>query len=91
MTAELDEDSGIRLLSASYSAVDREQACRGAADLATGIDGERRLLPALQAQLLLIEMLMAASRTACPKELGPACAKCAELGLSRLLVEAGLG
>jgi serine/threonine-protein kinase PknK len=92
MTAELDEDSGIRLLSASDSAADREQACRRAADLAAGIDGERRPLSALQAQLLLVEMLTAAGRTAhARKELTPASAKCAELGLSRLLVDAGLG
>ena len=92
MTAELDEDSGTRLLSASDSAADREQACRRAADLAAGIDGERRPLSALQAQLLLAETLTAAGRTAqARKELAPAAAKCAELGLSRLLVDAGLG
>ncbi len=44
MTAELDEDSGIRLLSVSDSAADREQACRRAADLAAGIDSARRPL-----------------------------------------------
>jgi serine/threonine-protein kinase PknK len=92
MTAELDEDSGIRLLSASDSAADREQACRRAADLAAGIDGARRPLSALQAQLLLAEMLTAAGRTAdARRELAPAAAKCADLGLSRLLVDAGLG
>ena len=91
LTAELDEDSGIRLLSASNSADDREQACRRAADLAAGIDGERRPLSALHAQLLVIETLMAAGRTAdARKELVPAAAKCAEFGLSRLLVDAGL-
>ncbi|HUH68498.1 MAG TPA: protein kinase, partial [Mycobacterium sp.] len=63
MTAELDEDSGIRLLSASESADDREQACRRAADLAAGIDGGRRPLAALQAQLLVVETLTAAGRT----------------------------
>jgi serine/threonine-protein kinase PknK len=92
MTAELDEDSGIRLLCVSDSAADREQACRRAADLAAGIDGERRPLSALQAQLLLAEVLTAAGRTAhAREELAPAAAKCAELGLSRLLVDAGLG
>ena len=92
MTAELDEDSGIRLLSASDSAADREQACRRAVDLAAGIDGEHKPLAALQAQLLLAETLTAAGRTAqARKELAPAAAKCAELGLSRLLVVAGLG
>ena len=60
MTAELDEDSGIRMLSASDSAADREQACRRATDLVGGIDRERRPLSALQARLLLIETLTAA-------------------------------
>src|SRR5271165_5299169 len=91
MTAELDENSGVRLLSASDSADDREQACRRAADLAAGIDGERRPLAGLQAQLLLIETLRAAGRAADARnELAPVSAKCAELRLSRLLVDAGL-
>ena len=91
LTAELDEDSAVRLLSASDSADDREQACRRAAELAVGIDGERRPLAALQAQLLLVETLTAAGRaTDARNELAPVAAKCAELGLSRLLVDAGL-
>ncbi|MDT5225420.1 MAG: serine/threonine-protein kinase PknK [Mycobacterium sp.] len=92
ITAELDEDSGIRLLAASDSAADRELAWQRAADLAAGIDGERRPLAALQAQLLRIETLAAAGRTAhAQEELTRVAAKCAELGLSRLLVDAGLG
>ena len=56
-----------------------------------GIDGERRPLAALQAQLLLIETLTAAGRaTDARDELVSVAAKCAELGLSRLLVDAGL-
>ena len=91
MTAELDEDSGIRLLSAGDSADDRDQACRRAADLAGGIDGERRPLAALEAQLLLVEALMAADRTADARNrLAPVSAKCARLGLSRLLIDAGI-
>ena len=91
MTAELDEDSAIRLLSASDSANDHEQACRRAADLAAAIDGERRPLAALQAQVLRIETLTAAGREADARdELEAVAAKCAELGLSRLLVDAGL-
>jgi ATP/maltotriose-dependent transcriptional regulator MalT len=42
ITAELDESSGIRLLSTSDSADDRELACRRAADLLAGTDGEQR-------------------------------------------------
>jgi hypothetical protein len=91
LTAELDEDSAIRLLSASDSADDREQACRRAAELAVSVDGERRPLAALQAQLLLIETLTAVGRaTEARNKLAPVAAKCAELGLSRLLVDAGL-
>jgi serine/threonine-protein kinase PknK len=91
MTAELDEDSAVRLLSASDSADDHEQACRRAADLAAAIDGERRPLAALQAQVLRIETLTAAGREADARdELEAVAAKCAELGLSRLLVDAGL-
>jgi len=91
LTAELDEDSAVRLLSASDSAYDREQACRPAGDLAAGIDGERRPLAALQAQLLLIETLTATGRaTDARNKLAPVAAKCAQLGLSRLLVNAGI-
>ncbi len=91
LTAELDEDSAVRLLSASDSADDREHACRRAAELIVGIDGERRPLAMLQAQLLLIETLTAAGRaTDVRTELASVAAKCAELGLSRLLVDAGL-
>jgi serine/threonine-protein kinase PknK len=91
LTAELDEDSAVRLLSANDSADDREQACRRAAELAVGIDCERRPLAALQARLLHIETLTAAGRaTDARDELALVAAKCAELGLSRLLVDAGL-
>ena len=76
---------------ASDSAYDREQACRRAAELAVAIDGERRPLAELQAQLLLVETLTAAGRaTDARDELVPVAARCVELGLSRLLVDAGL-
>ena len=92
ITAELDENSGIRLLSASDSADDREQACRRAADLLAGIDDERRPLAALTAQLLLVETLTATGRTDDANVVLPGvAARCNELGLSRLLVDAGLG
>jgi serine/threonine-protein kinase PknK len=91
LTAELDEDSAVRLLSASDSADDRELACRRAVELAAGIDGERRPLALLQAQLLLIETLTATGRaTDARNKLAPVAAKCAQLGLSRLLVDAGI-
>jgi ATP/maltotriose-dependent transcriptional regulator MalT len=92
ITAELDENSGIRLLSASDSADDREQACRRAADLLAGIDDQRRPLAALNAQLLLAETLKETGRTDDAKVVLPrVVARCEELGLSRLLVDAGLG
>jgi ATP/maltotriose-dependent transcriptional regulator MalT len=91
ITAELDENSGIRLLSTSDSADDRDQACRRAADLLAGIDAERRPLAALTAQLLLVETLMAAGKGDDANVVLPGVAtRCRELGLSRLLVDAGL-
>jgi ATP/maltotriose-dependent transcriptional regulator MalT len=92
ITAELDENSGIRLLSASDTANDREEACRRAADLLAGIDDERRPLAALTAQLLLVETLMATGRSEDANAVLPdVVARCEKLGLSRLLVDAGLG
>ena len=64
LTAELDEDSAVRLLAAADSPDDKGQACRRAAELVTGIDGQRRPLAALQAELLLIETLTATGRVA---------------------------
>jgi serine/threonine-protein kinase PknK len=92
ITAELNENSGIRLLSASDSAEDREQACRRAAELLAGIDGERRPLAALNAQLLLVETLRATGRVDdAGVALPDVAARCEKLGLPRLLVDAGLG
>jgi serine/threonine-protein kinase PknK len=92
ITAELDEDSGIRLLSASGSVNERAQACRRAAILAAGIDDGRRPLAALRSRLLLAESLTAAGRVDEVNVAAPGVVKrCAELGLSQLLVDAGLG
>ena len=91
LTAELDEDSAVRLLAASDSPDDQGQACRRAADLATGIDGRRRPLAALQAELLLIETLTATGRVADARAGAlHVSARCAEVGLPHLLVDAGL-
>src|SRR6478735_7810510 len=91
LTAELDENSAVRLLAASDSPDDQGQACRRAADLVTGIDGRRRPLAALQAELLLIETLTATGRVA-EARAGAlhVSARCAEVGLPHLLVDAGL-
>ena len=92
MTAELDEDSGIRLLSFSDSADDREQACRRARELCAGIDPEQRPFAALTAQLLLAETLTTTGKSAEASAALPALvARCTELGLPRLLADAGLG
>ena len=56
-TAELDEDSGVRLLSASDSPAERAEACQRASDLVAGIDRDKRPWAALRAQLLLVETL----------------------------------
>ena len=91
LTAEIDENSAVRLLAASDSPDDQGHACRRAADLATGIDGQRRPLAALQAELLLIETLTATGRVA-EARAGAlhVSARCAEVGLPHLLVDAGL-
>lgn len=87
ITAELDEDSAVRLLSATESADDRDQACRRASDLLAGIDAARRPLAALRAELLVAETLTAAGR---PVDVADIARRCAELGLPRVLVDAGL-
>ncbi len=91
VTAELDEDSAVRLLAASDSPDDHGQACIRAADLAAGIDGRRRPLAALQAELLLVETLTVTGRVAEARAgVLDVSARCAEVGLPRLLVDAGL-
>ncbi len=91
MTAELDEDSGIRLLCASDSEEDHQQARRRARDLLTGADGEHRPLAALTARLLLAETLTATGRLEDAAVVSSeAAARCAAVGLSRLPVDAGL-
>jgi serine/threonine-protein kinase PknK len=80
------------LLSASDSADDREQACRRAVDLLAGIDSERRPLAALTARLLLAETLQATGRAGDADVVLPdVLARCEQLGLPRLIVDAGLG
>jgi ATP/maltotriose-dependent transcriptional regulator MalT len=92
MTAELDEDSGIRLLCAGDSDEDYRQACLRARDLLTGADGEHRPLAALTARLLLAETFTATGRLEDAAVVSSdAAARCAAVGLSRLPVDAGLG
>jgi serine/threonine-protein kinase PknK len=92
VTAELDEASGIRLLSRSDASNDREQACRRAQGLLAEIDPAARPLAALQARLLLAETLTAAGRADDAREdIATARALCTQHGLPQLLVDAGLG
>jgi serine/threonine-protein kinase PknK len=91
LTAELDENSAVRLLAASESHDDQGQACRRAADLAKGIEGQRRPLAALEAELLVMETLTATGRVAeASAGVLHVSARCAEVGLPQLLVDAGL-
>jgi len=87
--AELDEESAVRLLLASGSADEQDQAWRRATQLLAGMDPRRRPLAALRAELLLAESCSHTGRSADPTI--PAVARCREIGLPRLLVDAGLG
>ena len=87
--AELDEESAVRLLLASGSADEQDQAWRRATQLLAGMDARRRPLAALRAELLLAESCSHTGRSADPTI--PAVARCREVGLPRLLVDAGLG
>ena len=89
INAELDEDSAVRLLLASGLADEQEQAWRRATQLLAGMDARRRPLAALRAELLLAESCSHTGRSADPTI--PAVARCREIGLPRLLVDAGLG
>ncbi len=92
ITAELDAASGIRLLSRSHASDDREQACRHAEALLAGIDPTARPLAALQARLLLVETLIAAGRADDARnDIAVIRSLCAQHGLPRLLIDAGLG
>jgi ATP/maltotriose-dependent transcriptional regulator MalT len=90
ITAELDEDSAVHLLLASGSAEEHEQASRRATELLAGIDAARRPLAALRAELLLAETLARTGKSADTK-IPAAARRCQEIGLPRLLVDAGLG
>jgi serine/threonine-protein kinase PknK len=86
VTAEIDEDSAVRLLLASPAAADREQAYQRAGQLVDGIDGARRPLAELRTTLLLVKSLAALNRIDEAKRLlEPAAATCTRLGLQGLL------
>ena len=89
INAELDEESAVRLLLACGSADEQDQAWRRATQLLAGMDARRRPLAALRAELLLAEICSRTGRSADPTI--PAVARCREIGLPCLLVDAGLG
>ncbi len=92
ITGELDEASGIRLLSRSRLSDDRHQACRRAAMLLAGIGPAIRPLAALQARLLFAEVLTATGLADDARDhIAAAGALCARHGLPQLLVDAGFG
>ncbi|MBF6080316.1 protein kinase [Nocardia cyriacigeorgica] len=86
ITAELDEDSAIRLLLLRHR---DEEACARARALAAAIDPDRRPLAALGATLLLSAALRLTGRAGEAEQLGaPAAARCRESGLSQFLLDA---
>jgi serine/threonine-protein kinase PknK len=92
ITAELDEASGIRLLSRSHASDDRDQARRRAGTLLAGINPTARPLAALQARLLFAETLTVAGlANDARNHIAEACALCAQHGLPQLLIDARLG
>ena len=88
ITSELDEDSTIRLLLSQKSSDSVEQACARAKDLVLGIESQGRPRALMRAQLLLAMCLSAAERfTEARSVLAPVAAKCAELGLTQILLD----
>jgi ATP/maltotriose-dependent transcriptional regulator MalT len=91
ITAELDEASGIRLLSRSRAGDDRDRACRRAGALLGGIDPTARPLAALQARLLFVETLaIAGLANEAQDHIAAVRDQCAQHGLPQLLIDAGL-
>jgi serine/threonine-protein kinase PknK len=85
--AEIEEDSAVRLLLADGECA---AACARATALVGAIDAGRRPLAALRAQVLLAGSLATLNRDAEARTtLAPAAARCAELGLARLMADEG--
>ncbi|MEU1205254.1 protein kinase [Nocardia sp. NPDC005825] len=90
ITAELSHDSAIRLLLAEGTDAAAEQACRRAEQMVNGIRAQDRPHALLNAELLYGCCLAAAGRSAqAAQQLAPALTRAAELGLVRLVVDAG--
>lgn len=90
MIAEIEEDAAVRLLLAGPSDDERRAASARAGALLRAIDSTRRPLAALRATLLLVRCLATLRRDEEARTvLAPAAARCAELGLTRLLTDEG--
>ncbi|MGW4332034.1 protein kinase domain-containing protein [Rhodococcus koreensis] len=88
VTAQLEEDTAIRLLAAQGSPESIRLACTWAQEWVTMLDGSQRRRALLQAKRLLIICLAAAGRTTEAKGLLAAVtAQCAELGMTRYLLD----
>ncbi|MFE3060479.1 protein kinase [Nocardia sp. NPDC059239] len=86
LTAELNEDSAIRLLLRDHMPDRVDIACVRAEQLRSSVDAEQRPRAALYARLLLTSCLATAGRIDEAKDaLVPALATCADLGLIRPL------
>lgn len=91
ITAQLDEDTAIRLLIAGSPAPEQaEIACRWAQEWVDRLTGRGRERALLRAQRTLAECLAAAGRTDEAKRLlGSILARCADLGLVRFPIDGG--
>lgn len=90
VTAELDEDSEIRLLLAETNRTHFDEACNRAAGLVQAVSSADRPRAALEATLLHTQCLARGGRTNEAMEvLAPAAEACARHNLVRLLIDAG--
>jgi ATP/maltotriose-dependent transcriptional regulator MalT len=91
ITAQLDEDTAIRLLIAgSRVGAQDDVACRWAQEWVDRLKGRGRHRASLRAERLLVVCLSAAGRTAEAKQLlGAILARCADLGMVRFLIDGG--
>lgn len=88
VTAQLEEDTAIRLLVAQDSPESTRLACTWAQESVTMLDGSQRRRALLQAKRLLIICLAAAGGTTEAKELLAAVtAQCADLDMIRYLLD----
>jgi len=92
ITAQLEEDTAIRLLLTSGAGEQDDVACRWAQEWVDRLQGRGRHRALLRAQRTLALCLAAAGRTGEAKRLlGSILARCAELGMVRFPVDGGQG